>query len=72
MRADLEERLRFCRNLPTLPGVALRMIELGNDPQAAVGEIAKTIALDPALAIKLLKAANSPLYGRRRQADNLR
>lgn len=72
MRTDLEERLRFCRNLPTLPGVALRMIELGNDPQAGMGEIAKTIALDPALAIKLLKAANSPLYGRRRKAENLR
>lgn len=72
MRADLEERLRFCRNLPTLPGVALRIIELGNDPNAGMGEIAKTIALDPALAARLLKAANSPLYGRRRKADNLR
>lgn len=73
MRADLEQRLGYCRNLlPTLPAVALRIINLANDPDTDVGEIAKVIALDPALVVKLLRVANSPFYGRRRKSENLR
>jgi diguanylate cyclase (GGDEF)-like protein len=73
MRADLEQRLRYCRSLlPTLPAVALHIIDLANDPDADLGEVAKVVAMDPALVIKLLRVANSPYYGRRRKSDNLR
>lgn len=58
--------------LPTLPAVALRVLELGEDPYAGVGEITEVVANDPVLSAKLLKAANSPLYAMRRQVDNLR
>lgn len=72
MYPELEQRLRFCGNLPTLPAVAIRIIELANDPEADLNEVAKVIALDPALVTKLFRAANSPLYGLRRKATNLR
>ncbi|AOU97664.1 hypothetical protein BI364_06565 [Acidihalobacter yilgarnensis] len=58
--------------LPTLPSVALRVLELGEDPYAGIGEITEVVANDPVLSAKLLKAANSPLYAMRRQVDNLR
>lgn len=64
--------LEQVNKLPTLPAVALRVIELGEDPYAGVGEITDVVANDPALSAKLLKAANSPLYAMRRQVDNLR
>ncbi len=72
MQTELEQRLRRCSTLPTLPGVALRVLDLGNDPDTSLGEVAETITCDPALASKLLKAANSPLYGQRRKTENLR
>lgn len=72
MNPELEQRLRFCGNLPTLPAVAIRIIELANDPEVDLNEVAKVIALDPALVAKLFRAANSPLYGLRRKATNLR
>jgi diguanylate cyclase (GGDEF)-like protein len=72
MRTDLEQRLRFCRSLPSLPGVALQILELGKDPDASLVELTKVISPDPVLSAKLLKAANSPLYAQRRKTDNLR
>ncbi len=72
MHAELERKLSFCGNLPTLPVVALRIIALANDPEVHLNDVAKVVAMDPALVTKLFRAANSPLYGRRRQATNLR
>lgn len=73
MREDLEQRLRYSHNLlPTLPGIALRIIDLANDPNAEMADIAKIIAMDSALVIRILKVANSPLYSVRRKSNNLR
>lgn len=72
MHAELEQRLRFCGNLPSLPAVALQVIDLANNPDVNLGDLAKVIELDPGLVTKLFRAGNSPLYGMRRQATNLR
>jgi diguanylate cyclase (GGDEF)-like protein len=48
------------------------IIELGKDPNAGVPDLAGVVAVDPALSAKLLKVANSPLYGVRRITKNLR
>ena len=72
MHADLERRLSFCGNLPSLPAIAIRIIELANDPEVHLNDVARVIAMDPALVTKLFRAANSPLYGLRRKATNLR
>lgn len=73
MREDLEQRLRYSHNLlPTLPGIALRIISLANDQNAEMADIAKIIAMDAALVIRILRVANSPLYSVRRKSSNLR
>lgn len=72
MHAELERRLSFCGNLPSLPAVAIRIIEIANNPEVHLNDVAKVIAMDPALVTKLFRAANSPLYGLRRKATNLR
>lgn len=72
MHAELEQRLGFCGNLPTLPAVALKVIELANNPEVHLNDVARVIAMDPALVTKLFRAANSPLYGLRRKPANLR
>jgi diguanylate cyclase (GGDEF)-like protein len=50
----------------------MRILELGQNPEVTLGEVAKVITLDPALAVKLLRMANSPLYARHRKTENLR
>ena len=72
MKTELQVFLLNAVDLPTLPSVALRMLELGEDPEAGLSEVAGVLANDSALSARLLKAANSPLYTARRQVDNLR
>ncbi|MDV7393878.1 HDOD domain-containing protein, partial [Arthrospira platensis SPKY1] len=73
MRKDLEQRLRYSHNLlPTLPGVALKIIDLANDSNTELADLAKIITMDSALVIRILKVANSPLYSVRRKSNNLR
>lgn len=72
MHAELEQRLRFCSNLPSLPAVALKMVELANNPDVHLNDLARVISMDPALVTKLFRAANSPLYGLNRKITNLR
>ena len=73
MQADLFNRLRNCRDLPTPPAVALRIIELAQDPFADLARTADAIALDPALGARIMRVANSPLYANvsRRQVSTL-
>ena len=68
----LRRRLAHVTNLPTLPSVALQIVELARDPDVGLAEVADLIALDPALAGKVLRLANSPVYSRQRRIDNIR
>jgi diguanylate cyclase (GGDEF)-like protein len=52
-----------CPTLPSLPGVAVRVLELTRDPSVSMQAIAQTVQGDPALAIKVLKTVNSSYYG---------
>ncbi len=72
MDDNLARRLRFCTTLPSLPAVAVKIIDLANDPDADINTACDYISLDPALAAKILKTANSPLYKSRRSATNVR
>jgi HD-like signal output (HDOD) protein len=68
MRADLKDRLDRCRTLPTLPALALKVLELCQQDDLNLNEIAAVIGNDPALAAKLLRMANSPVSGLKRPA----
>lgn len=69
---SLKIKLNSCQELPSLPTVALKIIELANDPDVDVGTICQYISLDPVLATKLLRTANAPMYKSRRAATNIR
>lgn len=71
MHPELEAHLLHCRNLPSPPAVALRIIELAQDPMADLNATARVIGTDPALSARMLRVANSPLYAGRRRVDNL-
>jgi diguanylate cyclase (GGDEF)-like protein len=69
---ELRTRIESCHNLPSPPGVATRIIELANDPEADIARIADVLSLDPAITAKILRIANSPMYARQRKTENLR
>src|SRR3989440_7244252 len=63
MARPLIERIRGCNLLPSLPTVALRLMELVRR-DAPVSEIAKVISADPAMSSRLLRTVNSSFYRR--------
>lgn len=52
-----------CPNLPTLPGVAMQVLELTRDPRVSIQKIADLVQNDPALTTKVLRTVNSSYYG---------
>jgi putative nucleotidyltransferase with HDIG domain len=57
--------------LVSLPEVVLRINEMVNDEHASAADIGRVISHDPGLTTRLLKIANSPMYGNMRQIDSI-
>ncbi|HID22791.1 MAG TPA: HDOD domain-containing protein, partial [Planctomycetaceae bacterium] len=57
--------------LPSLPAVAVRLLELARDPESEIQEVVETIQTDPALTAKILKAANSSYFGFRSKVTSV-
>ncbi len=72
MNEEIAKRLRYCPSLPSLPAVALRIVELTHKSDTGMAEISAEVSKDPALAAKFLRLAHSPLYQTRRTATNIR
>ncbi len=71
MKPEIEELLRFCPKLPTLSGVALRIVKMAREPEIDIDQFAALISKDPALTVKIIRAANSPLLGRPQRTRSL-
>jgi len=71
MSPELTAALSLCRNLPSPPAIAVRLIELAQDPETDIASAADVIALDMALSARMMRIANSPLYASRRRIENL-
>jgi HD-like signal output (HDOD) protein len=59
VNAELERRLVSCPTLPTLPAVALEVLRLCHADDVDLWRIAEALSQDPALAGRVLRAANS-------------
>ena len=58
-----KDRVLACEALPTLPVVAMDLLDKTSDPDVQISEIADLIQTDPGLAGKVLKTVNSSFYG---------
>lgn len=56
----LTERIQ---DLPTLPGVALELVNLLEDPECSANEIEAILSCDPALTMKVMRVSNSSFFG---------
>ena len=57
--------------LISLPEVVLKINELVNAEDTSAAQIAEVISQDPALATRILRVANSSMYGSQRQIDSI-
>ena len=60
---NIEEIIKDHKDLPTLPGVAMRILDAVGKSQISLKEIADILSTDPPLSAKVLKLINSPFYG---------
>ncbi len=58
-------------DLPPMPIVAVKVLELLQDPDTSIKQLAATISLDAAVSARMLKIANSSMYGVSRQITTL-
>jgi HD-like signal output (HDOD) protein len=68
---NLKEKIQHVANLPTLPQVATRLIQIINDPLTSSSDIAFIVGQDIALSSKILRLANSAFYGIPRTITNI-
>ncbi|MCG5052920.1 MAG: GGDEF domain-containing protein [Myxococcales bacterium] len=71
MEKALLAQLSRCTTLPTLPAVAVQVLDLCQKADPEIPQIAKVISNDAALAAKLLKMVNSPLFGLRNEVTTV-
>lgn len=57
------KRIWSSAQLPTLPTVAMRLLELARDPETEFKDVIGVVKTDPAITAKILKAANSSFFG---------
>jgi two-component system cell cycle response regulator len=63
MNQKLLEKILDCPRLPSLPAIAIEVIELCRQDGINIKQIARTISNDPALTTKILRTVNSSYYG---------
>jgi HD-like signal output (HDOD) protein len=59
---ELLEIFSKATDLPTLPEVAIKLLEMVNDPDSNAKDVAHLIDQDPAITIKVLKMVNTIFY----------
>lgn len=63
MNFALLEKVLASPKLPTLPAVALKVLELTNKPDVSLKQVAQVVEHDQAIAAKVLRTINSSFYG---------
>ena len=68
---EIEDVLKGLDKLPTLPGIAMRILEVVRNEETSLKEIADVLSADPPLSAQVLKLINSPFYGVRTQITSV-
>jgi putative nucleotidyltransferase with HDIG domain len=71
MQTDLERIILDTIDIPSLPTVAMKALELINDDSTSINELEKIISRDQSFSARLLRIANSPYYGMNRRIDTI-
>lgn len=67
----MKEKVQDVSELPSMPGVALQIIQVRNNPFATPGELASVVEQDPSLAAQIMRYAASPIYAYHGRVDSV-
>lgn len=60
---EIIEKFQNEQALPTLPNIVQKLLDLVSDVNAGINDVAEIISYDPSISSKILKLANSVVYG---------
>ncbi|WP_455198649.1 HDOD domain-containing protein [Kaarinaea lacus] len=60
---SMRQRIERITNLPPMPSLAQKIIQLNANPYAHADDLAKLVEKDPSLAAQIIRYAQSPFYG---------
>lgn len=72
MNEELKKALQVVGEIPAIPQVASRVMTAVGDASTSADDLREIIEIDPSLAARILRVANSSLYGFRREVETLR
>lgn len=70
-QAELQRALTKFKDLPTLPDVVAKVMQIVSNPLTTAEDLNQVISLDPALTFKVLRLANSAYYGFPKEITNI-
>lgn len=68
---NIKERVSKIKQLPAMPELATRLLQLRNNRSATVEQLAEIIILDPAISAQVIRYANSPFFGQQGKVNSL-
>ncbi len=68
---DMKRRIEEIYELPSMPDIAMRILELSKDEDASIVELSKIVQDDPSLSAQTLRYATSSLFGYRGKIDSI-
>ncbi len=71
MYNDYQTIVAHLGDLPPMPAVAIKVLEMLKNPFCSAKLLAKTISHDAAVSGRILRIANSPMYGRQKRVTTL-
>jgi len=71
MNPELEQLIMNAGDLPTIPVVATKVLQLIESETSTAEDLARVVSSDPAVAARVLKISNSSFYGCQRQVQTL-
>jgi putative nucleotidyltransferase with HDIG domain len=71
MNRELEQLIMNANDLPTIPVVAMKVLQLIENESTTSEDLAKVVSSDPAVAARVLKISNSTFFGCKRQINTL-
>ncbi len=68
---DINDIVKKIHEVSTLPHIALKVMQVANDPDSGAADLCVIVQGDPALSSRLLKCVNSAAYGLRNRVTSL-
>jgi HD-like signal output (HDOD) protein/prolyl-tRNA editing enzyme YbaK/EbsC (Cys-tRNA(Pro) deacylase) len=69
--SEIKRRVQQLKDLPALPQMARKIIELRMNPNANTEMLAKVVELDPSLAAQVIRYARSPFFSYQGKIDSI-